>query len=362
MSWSFGLLDGHLQRVFADLSVFAGPFTAADAAAVCGARRDGGHGRPAAAGRAVARRCGRRTGGTCCSRRCGRSAPSSSRPTGGPSRRASAMPVTRSTGSRRPTGGCSSRAADADSPRSTPASPSCAPRSTGCSTTDEVELAGRLVVALLDYGFLRLRPDVLAWAERVSDADPEDRSPLAPGGVVVAAYAAWMAGDVAETGVRSRARPARRRAGRRRGAGRGGHDLRQLRAVRGSPRRGGARGTGGPARPPAAIRPSGCWRRARRCSPSPTPAIRAAADVAAGAARRGRRGSARRTPPYAWYCAGEADLAGDVERARTRFARALELAERTRRLVRHRARRRVEGVDRRPHRRPASLPPRTTAG
>ena len=45
---------------------------------------------------------------------------------------------------------------------------------------DEVELAGRLVAALLDYGFLRLRPDVLAWAERVTDADPDDRSPLAP--------------------------------------------------------------------------------------------------------------------------------------------------------------------------------------
>jgi tetratricopeptide (TPR) repeat protein len=32
---------------------------------------------------------------------------------------------------------------------------------------------------------------------------------------------------------------------------------------------------------------------------------------------------------YTWYCAGEADLAVDPERARQRFARALEIAERT---------------------------------
>ena len=47
----------------------------------------------------------------------------------------------------------------------------------------EVELAGRLVVALANYGVLRLRPEVLAWAERVVAADTEDRSPLAAPGV-----------------------------------------------------------------------------------------------------------------------------------------------------------------------------------
>ena len=36
MSWSYELLDDDLRRTFADLSVFAGPFDAADAAAVCG--------------------------------------------------------------------------------------------------------------------------------------------------------------------------------------------------------------------------------------------------------------------------------------------------------------------------------------
>ena len=32
---------------------------------------------------------------------------------------------------------------------------------------------------------------------------------------------------------------------------------------------------------------------------------------------------------YAWFCAGEADLSVDVERARARLVRALELAELT---------------------------------
>jgi hypothetical protein len=66
----------------------------------------------------------------------------------------------------------------------------------------EVESAGRMVVALFDYGFLRLRPDVMAWAEAVAAADPDDRSPVAAQVWVVAGYAAWMAGDTATTGER----------------------------------------------------------------------------------------------------------------------------------------------------------------
>ena len=42
---------------------------------------------------------------------------------------------------------------------------------------EDLALAGRLVSSLLDYGLLRLRPDVMAWAERVTAADPHDRSP-----------------------------------------------------------------------------------------------------------------------------------------------------------------------------------------
>ena len=71
----------------------------------------------------------------------------------------------------------------------------------------------------------------------------------------------------------------------------------------------GRRGTRA-ARPGLRRRPDGRRRRPRRCWP---------------------RSATRRTPyaAYAWYCAGEADLAVDVERARVRFARALELAELT---------------------------------
>ena len=63
----------------------------------------------------------------------------------------------------------------------------------------DVELAGRLVTALLDYSFLRLRPDVLAWAERVAAADERDRSPLAAEVWSVASYASWLTGDIAGT-------------------------------------------------------------------------------------------------------------------------------------------------------------------
>ena len=76
-----------------------------------------------------------------------------------------------------------SRRTTATSPRSTPRCRSCAPRSSWLLDHDGPELAGRLVVALLDYGLLRLRPDVLAWAERVTAADPDDRSPVGAGRV-----------------------------------------------------------------------------------------------------------------------------------------------------------------------------------
>ena len=58
---------------------------------------------------------------------------------------------------------------------------------------------------------------------------------------------------------------------------------------------------------------------------------------------------------YAWYCAGEADLAVDPDRARARFARALELAERDERVLRERGGR----ARRRPRSRPASAIPRS---
>ena len=98
-----------LQRIFADLSVFAGSFTVADAAAICGTDAADAAGRARPARRALARACGRPTGATCCSRRSGRSAPSSSLPTAASTTQASATLATTSSGSRPPIGGCRSR-------------------------------------------------------------------------------------------------------------------------------------------------------------------------------------------------------------------------------------------------------------
>ena len=64
-------------------------------------------------------------------------------------------------------------------PRSTPPSPSCATPSGGCSTTARSSRPAGSSARSVDYGVLRLRPDVLAWAERVVAADPDERSPLA---------------------------------------------------------------------------------------------------------------------------------------------------------------------------------------
>ena len=110
VSWSFGLLDDQLQETFADLSVFAGSFDAADAAAVCGADAAVTTDVAGPARRAFAGDAGAEAGGTCCSRRCGRSAPSSWSRTVATSRSPSGTPAIRSTGSSTPTGGCPSPA------------------------------------------------------------------------------------------------------------------------------------------------------------------------------------------------------------------------------------------------------------
>ena len=73
----------------------------------------------------------------------------------------------------------------------------------------------------------------------------------------VSGYAAWMAGDVDETGVRAARALRVARAGGRRRPVRGGDDLRQLRAVRGAPRRGGP------------LVPAGRRRGRRRSGPAP---------------------------------------------------------------------------------------------
>jgi predicted ATPase/DNA-binding SARP family transcriptional activator len=189
----------------------------------------------------------------------------------------------------------------------------------------QVELAGELVTALLYYGFLRQRPDVLAWAERVTAADPDDRSSRASVVWAVSGYGAWMAGDVDEAGRRGdRALRVAERAG--------GGLTSEVATVYASYRLFQGR-----------LDEAVVWfRRGRDVAAWFGPRLLAASaevltlgyagDPAADAAAAdlldevgdSRSGFAA----YAWYSAGEADLAaGRVERARTRFDRAIELAD-----------------------------------
>jgi pentatricopeptide repeat protein len=191
----------------------------------------------------------------------------------------------------------------------------------------QAELAGRLVAALLDYGFMRLRPDVLAWAERVTAADPGDGSPVAPVVWAVSGYAAWMAGDVAEAGARA--------AHARQVAERSGDDApaevctliasyalfegRLAEAVEWYDLACSA----------AAVDPGqylvAAGSRVLALAYAGAPAAAdAAADVLAAVGE-----SLNAYAAYAWYCAGEADLTVHLDRARARLDRALELAEAT---------------------------------
>jgi hypothetical protein len=188
----------------------------------------------------------------------------------------------------------------------------------------DVDGAGRLVALLKDYGILRLRPDVLAWAERVAAADPDDRSPWASRVWGVAAYAAWMAGDVPETVARAA------RAGR--AADQAGVLPPEVAVIQGSAalfegrladaarwyRRGVERADDDPAQRQFA---AASELLALGYSEEPIAAERAEAllaevgDVATPYAA------------YVWYCAGEADVTVDPGRARVRLDRAIALAE-----------------------------------
>ena len=327
VSWSFDVLDNRLQEVFAALSVFAGPFTAADAAVVCDVE----------AGEVTAPL------GELCER---------SLVTRTPDRRYALLETLRAFGAERlaATGRAElvgarhahhfvEWAERADRRMLEPGQRVIAELDAALPELNvalgwlldhgEVELAGRLVAALSDYGMLRLRPDVLAWAERVTARDPDDRSPVAPQVWVVAAYAAWMAGDVAETGVRSaRALAAAERAGRDVPAEvatiRGNYELFEgrLDAALGWYRRadGAAAAAGDVAQHLVA---AATELLAMGYARDPATAERADALLA----EVGDAVTAHAA--HAWYCAGEADLASDLERAQARFARALDLAERT---------------------------------
>jgi predicted ATPase/DNA-binding SARP family transcriptional activator len=67
-----------------------------------------------------------------------------------------------------------------------------------------VDEASRLIASLQDFGFHRVRGEVLNWAVRVQELDPDGEHPLAPAVESTAALGAWLAGDPAGNEARTR--------------------------------------------------------------------------------------------------------------------------------------------------------------
>lgn len=205
VSWSFDLLDQPLREAFADLSVLAGSFTVDDAAAVTGLDRAGAL---VALGQLGERSLvlpvpGRRYVLLETLRAYGLERLREMGRTDAARARHARHQVDRvEDAARRQAEPGSTALADVDA--ALPELRAALAWLLDHGGLEGVVLAGRLVVAVRNYGFFRVRPDVLGWAERVIAADPGDRSPHAAAVWGMAADAAWMAGDLAETRVRSR--------------------------------------------------------------------------------------------------------------------------------------------------------------
>ena len=192
----------------------------------------------------------------------------------------------------------------------------------------DVDRAGRLVAALQEYVWLRMRPDLGEWAEWVAAADPEDRGSHAPTVWTMAAIASWLLGDLTETGRRNdRARRAAAVAGVDAPgpvvhwdgtvamfAGRLDDALGHYALAKEIDRD----------------------HRGRYLTTLGTEILvlgysgqLEAADARATAMLDEVGDDEGPHAAFAWYAAGEADLTGDLDRARHRFDRALELAEAT---------------------------------
>lgn len=326
VSWSFGLLDEDLQDAFASLAVFAGPFAAAAAGSVCDldSERVG-----SALAQLVERSLVMRL----------------------PDRRYALLETLRAFGTdqlarRGRLDVVAERHAHhhlewverADARLHLPgekvlaeieaALPELRSAFAWLIERGDVEQAGRLATALLDYGLLRVRPDVLAWAEQVTAADPDGQSRLSALVWVTTAYAAWMQGDVDQVGER------------------GSRALQIAEQLRGEPPaevltiRGSNALFHGRLDEAAAL-----YRRAVDLATPSDPGQRLIASgslllvlgyagdpeaqVRADALLAELGDTATPYAAYVWHCAGEADLTTDPERARSRFVRAIELGERT---------------------------------
>lgn len=324
VSWSFDSLEDSLQRAFAALSVFGRPFTAADAAAVCETdNTEAGELLSELVERSLLHRA--------------------------PRHRYLMLETLKAFGAEQLTrSGQADRVADcharwmvdwveeANRALAKPGRPVLAEideaipelRVALAWLVDHgmLEHAARLVAALMNYGFLRLRPDVLSWSETVLAADPGNRVPIASAMWVSSAYATWMAGDVARSReLVDRALDVEALAGR--------SAIPKVQVMRGN---------------------IGLFEgRLAEAADGYQRAIDAATDevelqfdratllLALGYAADDRLEELAtallrevgdvQTPiaAYAWYCAGEAELSVDLELARARLIRAIELAEAT---------------------------------
>jgi predicted ATPase/DNA-binding SARP family transcriptional activator len=324
VAWSFDLLDEGLQRAFADLSTFAAPFSVNAAAHVTGSD-------PAFARRALDELVER----SLLVRR--------------PDRRYVLLESLRAFGAERLAAtGRSEEVADRHADRQIawllgrvgrlgiPGNRALLDIEEGLPDLraalgflverGDAERAGRLVAGLFDFGFLRLRPDVLAWTRRVIDLDPEDRYPGAGAVRAVAGYAAWMEGDVdrlgddaarAQAAIEGDPHPQPEVAGAW-----ASHALFEGRLAESLQwyQRGAELSVGDPARCQL-YEGSALLARAYAGDPETGMVAQALLDEVGEV----------ETPygAYIWYCAGEADLGVDTERALARYATALRLAQAT---------------------------------
>jgi hypothetical protein len=190
----------------------------------------------------------------------------------------------------------------------------------------DVERAAQLVALLFDYGFLRLRPDVLAWTERVIALDPDDRYPQAGPVRAIAGYAAWMAGDVERLG---------EEAARALAASEGGTPLRsEVAGARASHALFEGRLSDAQAWYERGVELAADNRSRRQLYQGSALLARAyAGDPSSEDIARALLDDVgeSETPyvAYIWHCAGESDLGVDLDRARDRYTTALALAEAT---------------------------------
>lgn len=189
-----------------------------------------------------------------------------------------------------------------------------------------VAQAARLVAHLITYGLLRLRPDVLAWAHLVIEADPEDASPAAPIVWAAAGYHAWMAGDLqalGEASVRAVEAAERHSAGVPQEAAtiRGNHGL--FEGQLDSAIEWYQRGADAARDDTTRLIALGAQLLAHGYASHPEA-------IELGARLLREIGEAETAvASYVWYCVGESELALGSDQARLRLARAVELADLT---------------------------------